>query len=419
MIQRNLFNELKIHLGKKEISFIIGPRQAGKTTLILMLKEYLEKKGERTVFLNLDIESDKEYFSSQLDLIKKIRLELGEKRGYVFIDEIQRKENAGIFLKGIYDSNPPYKFIASGSGSVELKEKIHESLIGRKRLFELSTLTFEEFVNFRTNYKYKNKLQEYFAIEKKKAEQILDEYLSFGGYPRVVLEDLLVEKRKIINEIYQSYLEKDISYLLKIKKTEDFGKLVKILAAQIGKLLNISEVSRTLGISHKTVKDYLWYLQKTFILHKVTPYFKNIRKEIARTPKFYFYDLGLRNFAIGLFGIEKSIEDKGFLFENFVFNILKEKIKDTPFKIHFWRTKDKAEVDFILDLGRSLIPVEVKYRSLKEPFITRSFRSFMEKYSPQKAFVVNLDFEQSLKINRTHIIFLPYYKLLGIDLNKI
>ena len=219
MIQRNLFNELKIHLGKKEISFIIGPRQAGKTTLILMLKEYLEKKGERTVFLNLDIESDKEYFSSQLDLIKKIRLELGEKRGYVFIDEIQRKENAGIFLKGIYDSNPPYKFIASGSGSVELKEKIHESLIGRKRLFELSTLTFEEFVNFRTNYKYKNKLQEYFAIEKKKAEQILDEYLSFGGYPRVVLEDLLVEKRKIINEIYQSYLEKDISYLLKIKKT--------------------------------------------------------------------------------------------------------------------------------------------------------------------------------------------------------
>lgn len=107
MIQRNLFNELKIHLGKKEISFIIGPRQAGKTTLMLMLKEYLEKKGGRTVFLNLDIESDKEYFSSQLDLIKKVRLELGEKRGYVFIDEIQRKENAGIFLKGIYDSTPP------------------------------------------------------------------------------------------------------------------------------------------------------------------------------------------------------------------------------------------------------------------------------------------------------------------------
>jgi hypothetical protein len=260
MIQRTLFDELKIHLSKKEISFIIGPRQAGKTTLMLLLKDYLEKRKEKTVFLNLDIESDKQYFVSQANLVKKIKLELGEKKGFVFIDEIQRKENAGVFLKGIYDMNLPYKFIVSGSGSVELKEKIHESLVGRKRIFELSTLSFEEFVNFRTNYKYENRLLDFFEIEKEKSQQLLEEYLNFGGYPRVVLEELLEEKRKVINEIYQSYLEKDISYLLKIRKTEDFNNLVKVLAGQIGSLLNVSEVSRTLGISQKTVKDYLWYL---------------------------------------------------------------------------------------------------------------------------------------------------------------
>jgi len=114
MIKRTLFNELKIHLKKKEISFIVGPRQAGKTTLMLMLKDYLLKRGENIVFLNLDIEMDKVFFSSQEKLMGKIQLEIGKKQGYVFIDEIQRKSDAGIFLKGIYDQNLPYKLIVSG-----------------------------------------------------------------------------------------------------------------------------------------------------------------------------------------------------------------------------------------------------------------------------------------------------------------
>jgi len=238
MIKRKLLSDLKLHLSQKEISFIIGPRQAGKTTLMFLLKDYLEKKGAKTLFLNLDIESDKQFFTSQTNLISKIKLEIGSQRGYVFIDEIQRKEDAGIFLKGIYDMNLPYKFIVSGSGSVELKERIHESLVGRKRIFELSTLSFEEFVNFKTNNKYENKLKEFFSIDKEKTIEFLKEYLNFGGYPRVVLEELLEEKKKIINEIYQSYLERDISYLLRIRKTEEFTNLVKILATQIGNLFN-------------------------------------------------------------------------------------------------------------------------------------------------------------------------------------
>jgi len=416
VIKRALFEELKDHLTRKEISFVIGPRQAGKTTLMLLLKEHLENLGEKTIFFNLDIESDKQFFDSQLNLIKKIKLELGEKKGFVFIDEIQRKEDAGIFLKGIYDMNLPYKFIVSGSGSVELREKTYESLVGRKRIFELSTLSFEEFVNFKTNYKYSDRLLDYFAIDKENSNQLLEEYLNFGGYPRIVLENLLNEKRKMINEIYQSYLEKDISYLLKIRKTEDFTNLVRVSAEQIGNLLNVSEVSRTLAISQKTVKGYLWYLQKTFILHKVTPYFKNIRKELTKTPIFYFYDLGLRNFAIGLFSNVRSLQEKGLLFENFILLILKEKLRDTSAKIHFWRTKDGAEVDFVIDFGNRQIPIEVKYKSLKEPEMRRSLRNFIEKYHPQKAFIINLDFDSVLSINKTKIHFLPYFKILkGLD----
>ena len=125
MISRKLGNELVDHLEKKEISLIVGPRQAGKTTLMLWLQEQLRTKGEQTLFLNLDVEQHKPYFESQQSLISKIKLELGEQNGVVFIDEIQRKENAGLFLKGLYDLRLFYKFIVSGSGSLELKEKIH------------------------------------------------------------------------------------------------------------------------------------------------------------------------------------------------------------------------------------------------------------------------------------------------------
>jgi len=120
MIKRKLYSELIDHLPQKEMSLIIGARQAGKTTLMEMVKAYLDNGGERTLFLNLDIEWDRPHFDSQAALLKKIELELGQQRGYVFIDEIQRKDDAGLFLKGLFDLNLPYKFILSGSGSLEL-----------------------------------------------------------------------------------------------------------------------------------------------------------------------------------------------------------------------------------------------------------------------------------------------------------
>ncbi len=217
-IQRELYSEVKDHLAAKEISMIVGPRQVGKTTLMLALRDELKKKGIQSLFLNLDIEADKQYFRSQEHLVQKIRLELGDQQGVVFIDEIQRKEDAGLFLKGIYDRNLPYQFVVSGSGSLELNEHIHESLAGRKRLFQLNPVSFYEFLQYKTNYQYLDRLEIFFQVERDKTNHFLNEYLNFGGYPRVVIEPKLSEKFKILDEIFQSYIEKDIALLLRINR---------------------------------------------------------------------------------------------------------------------------------------------------------------------------------------------------------
>ena len=412
MIERTLFADLVKHLPKKEISVIIGPRQSGKTTLMELLNDHLGKKGERTLYLNLDIEWDRPHFDSQLALLKKIELELGKKRGFVFIDEIQRKENAGLFLKGLFDLKLPYKLIVSGSGSLELKEQIHESLMGRKRLFELTTITFLEFINHKTDYKYRNTLSSFFEIEKDKAQQLLIEYMNYGGYPRVVLESERNEKNKIIDEIYRSVLEKDIAYLLKVEKTEAFNSLIKLLSGQIGNLMNYSELSSTLNISHQTLKKYLWYAQKIFLLELVSPYARNIRKEITKSPVPYFWDLGLRNYSLGIFGHVNSPSELGFLFENFVFLLLKTQTTLSSTKLNFWRTKDKAEVDFILESGRKITPIEVKFKSLKKEEVPRSLHNFIGKYNPSEAYIVNLNLKKTLAIDKTTLFFIPFHDLL-------
>jgi predicted AAA+ superfamily ATPase len=299
LIKRYIFSDLVAHLGKKEISLIVGPRQAGKTTLMLQLQEYLKKKSEKTFFMSLDFERDIPHFNDQTALLDRIKLEFGRQKGYVFIDEVQRKENAGIFLKGIYDMQTPYKFIVSGSGSVELKEKVHESLAGRKRMFELNTVSLREFVNFKTGYRYEERLDKYFELNGAEGLSFLSEYLNFGGYPRVILEDTYEEKLKIIDEIYRSYIEKDIAYLLRVERIDAFGNMIRLLAGQLGGLINLHELSSTVGISAQTVKNYLAYAEKTFIISRLKPYFSNIRTEISKSPIMYFNDIGLRNFSIG------------------------------------------------------------------------------------------------------------------------
>lgn len=399
MIKREVFSKLLDHLKNPEITMLIGSRQAGKTTLMELLKNELKAKGEEIVSLNLEREEDLPFFKNQIALVDKLKLNFGNKKGYVFIDEIQRLENAGLFLKGIYDRNLPYKLVVTGSGSLELKEKIHESLSGRKRMFEISTLSLEEFVNFKTDYKYENRLKDFFTIETKISNNLLKEYLLWGGYPRVVLAQKESEKISVLDDIYHSYLEKDIKQLLGIIKGEEFTKLLMILAGQIGKVANISEISSTLGVDRETTKKYLWFLKKTFIIGEVRPFYKNLRKELTKRSVFYFNDLGMRNYILNRLN-QKNLEiEGGFLFQNLVYFYLKEIIKVGSSKINYWRTLDGAEVDFVIDLGSDIWPIEVKYSNLTEIKISRSMNSFINAYHPKKMTIVNLELNKIEKIN--------------------
>lgn len=408
IIKRKMFNQIKAHLSKKEISLIVGPRQVGKTTIMNEIKKFLEAEGKKTLFLSLDYESDSIFFSSQEELLKKIELVLGKEGGFVFIDEIQRKENAGVFLKGIYDLGLPYKFIVSGSGSLELKEKINESLAGRKRDFFMDPVDFDEFVDFKTEYKYEGRLKEFFKIEKQKTFNLLKEYMNFGGYPRVILEETENEKRNIVDQIFRSCIEKDIIYLLKSDRIDSFVLMIKILASQTGQLINYSSLATQTGLSVQSIKKYLWYAEKVFIIRTVHPFFTNKQKEITKSPIVYFVDLGLRNFSLNMFGRLESNEQMGLVFQNFIYNKINRETKETLKSINFWRTKEGAEVDFIIRDGLSLLPVEVKFSNLSKPEITRSLRSFINEYEPSQAKIVNLSLDIDDSVGKTKVEFVLY-----------
>ncbi len=287
MIKRTILDTLKQFLPEPEITILTGPRQVGKTYLMRLLQEHLDKQGEKTIFLSLDFEDQKPLFVSQNTLLRYIRLQTGGEKAYIFIDEIQRKVDADLFLKGLYDMKLPYKFIVSGSGSLELKSRVKESLAGRKRIFVINPVSFEEFVNFKTEYKYENKILEFFEVEKDRTQSLLEEYMTYGGYPRVVLADTVDKKITVMEDIYSSYIEKDITGLLKVEKPDVFTNLVKIIASQIGSLVNVKELSSTLGISEKTNIYGTW--NKLLSL-----------KKLLRTTGIYGRKLPKRLFTISL-----------------------------------------------------------------------------------------------------------------------
>ena len=414
-IKRDMLSALSEHLEHREMTLITGPRQAGKTTLMIELMARLKSKGQQSLLLNLDREIDQPHFESQAQLIQKLRLELGETGGFVFIDEIQRKINAGLFLKGLYDSNLPYKFIISGSGSLELKEKIHESLAGRKRLFSCPTVSLGEFFHYRTNYRYRTiGLQAFSQIESAQADLLLTEYLNFGGYPQVVLVDKQSEKQRYIDEIISSTLEKDIQILLQIERADAFRQLIRLLAAQSGQLINYSALSNAIGISVATIKKYLWYAESTFIITLVSPFFNNIKKEITKAPMVYFNDLGFRNYMLNRFGSLDTAHELGLVFQNLVFHCLLSITQFTAASVHFWRSKDKAEVDFVIRNGNDLIPIEVKYTAFKQSRVSRSYRHFIGKYSPRRGYIINRNLKEITKIDSTEVHFISIWELLEL-----
>lgn len=411
-VKRRIFSSVIGHIGAEEITVIIGPRQVGKTTLLFQLKERLLLNGfpDKKIFVfNLDIFTDKELFSSQENFIKFLKERAGEKKIFVFVDEAQRVENAGIFFKGVYDLKLPVKLFLTGSSALEIKSKIQEPLTGRKRIFYLYPFAFWECLS-----SWDSELADIdlssgavSSYSQKKIMEYLSRFLVWGGYPKIALEENVFLRQDFAKEIYSSYIEKDIVGFLKIKNQAAFAKLVSLLASQSGQLVNIGEISRTLAVERKTIEKYLDILEKTFIIKLVRPFFKNCRKELTKMAKVYFIDNGLRNMAIGQFRDFDSRLDKGQVLENFIFS---EILKHSDISIYFWRTKDKAEVDFVLaDLSGALLPVEVKAAALKTPEFSRSFRSFLNAYNPKKALIINMGFQGKVILDKTEVNFiLPY-----------
>jgi predicted AAA+ superfamily ATPase len=209
-----------------------------------------------------------------------------------------------------------------------------------------------------------------------------------------------------------------VVYLLKIDKEESFSKMIMLVASQIGKLMNYSNLTNLLGISIQTLKKYLWYAEKTFVVFHSNPFFTNKIKEITKSKIYYFYDVGLRNFSINLFGhFTREIGD-GFLFQNFVANILSEKIRHLNYSLNFWRTKDKAEVDIVITKARDVLPIEVKYRVIKSSAVGKPLRSFIDKYRPKRALIINLDYFAEMKIKDTTVTFLPFHHLFTRELSQ-
>src|SRR3989344_5407237 len=236
LIRRDIVKELRGHLPEKEITLLLGPRQSGKTTMLKQLEEELLKEGKRTRFFNLDILADREIVADQTAFIEFLRSFSSEGRVFVFIDEVQRLPEPGIFLKGIYDSGVNCKLILSGSSSLEIKSKIVEPLTGRKRTFYLPTVTFSEFTRFADPELFRlDRSGEAYAH---RIKRLFDQFVAYGGYPRVVVEPDLEKKVRILEEIYTSYIEKDIELFFEVRSRQAFLKLVNIVAANLGGILN-------------------------------------------------------------------------------------------------------------------------------------------------------------------------------------
>lgn len=402
-IRRDLEVELEKYMSFKEIIAVIGPRQAGKTTIINnILDKIKNKKINKISFENF---KSLNLFEEDIDnFIKK------EIDGYdiVFIDEVQYSKNSGQKLKYIYDTKK-VKLVISGSSATELSIHSIKYLVGRIFIFELQTLSFGEFLRFKDEKLYKIYLEnDYKRVILDEINSIILEYIKYGGYPRVVLMKEEKDKILVLENIFNTYMLKEISEILQFKENHLIEKLLKFLASQIGGVINYTDLSVKTGIEYRELKNNLSILEKTFITYYLLNFHTNKQTEIVKSPKVYFYDFGMRNIILNNFNIENSLGDVGKLYENFiVLELLKNKQK-----IKFWRTKTKAEVDLIVEKNGKVIPIEIKSK-INSNIVEKSFRSFIEKYSPEKGYILSLDYNDVRVVDRCKINFLSFASFLS------
>jgi len=245
------------------------------------------------------------------------------------------------------------------------------------------------------------------------------EQLIYGSYPQVVLSK---EKEIILKQLFQDYITKDIIEILKIGKPDIMQKLITLLAHSSGQLVNYNQLATDCKTSITTIQHYCSILEKNYTICKIKPFVGNKRKEIVSNPIYYFIDNGFRNQALRRFSKNEHRNDIGLLVESAVFQeILKFREQNFyDFDIHFWRTKSGAEVDFVLyKTDNELLPIEVKFRRMKRPMITRALRSFIDAYKPETAIVISRNFKAKIEVKDSIIHFVPFQEIIEIfDLIK-
>lgn len=324
----------------RKILLIYGPRQAGKTTLV---KQLGRSSGLKSIYLSADL-SKNELLLMQRDL--KTLSDLTEGYQLLIIDEAQRINDIGLVLKIIYDEMPHLKVIATGSSSFELANVTAEPLTGRKTVFHLLPFALGEIMQDKNKYEL---------------DQKLEEILLYGMYPEVYTAPT-GQKNNLLGEICESYLFKDVFQLTAVKYTVKIRDLLRLLAFQVGQLVSVNELSQKLSINRETVERYIDLLEKSFVIFRLPAYSRNLRKEVAKMDKIYFYDTGIRNYLIDNLKPLDFRSDAGSLWENFVIAERRKQLLCLRRNVrsYFWRTYSGVEIDYVEEGEDGLMGYEIK-----------------------------------------------------------
>ncbi len=371
MIERKILSVIESRMYRGKVIVLVGPRQVGKTTLLDILKEQTEKPF---VYWNCDEPDIRKKLTAATSTM--LASDIG-KAELILIDEAQRVENIGLTVKLIADNMPDRQIVVTGSSALDLSNSVNEPLTGRKFEYCLLPVSAEEMINH-TN-----------ATEEKR---LLEKRLLFGSYPDVINNP--GDEREILKNIVNSYLYKDIFAFQDVRRPEVIEQLLQAVALQIGSEVSFNELAGLLGLNILTVQRYIDLLEKSYVIFHLRSFSRNVRNELKKSRKIYFYDLGVRNALIGDFKPLALRTDTGALWENY---LISERLKHNSYnsfygKSYFWRTKQQQEIDYIEDTDGVLHAFEFKWNTAKQPNITQTFaRNY-----PQHTYrVINPDNYQS------------------------
>lgn len=370
MIKRSLAHKIKENLHKGKAIIILGARQVGKTTLL----KNLFGKTKNVLWLNADNYEVQELLEKPSS--NRFKSIVGSNK-YIIIDEIQRIQDAGLKLKIFVDELPQIQVIATGSSSLNIASSITEPLTGRKFELFLFPLSFSEMVE---HHGLLNELS------------FLEHRLVYGYYPEVVTSH--GNEIQILNELVNSYLFKDILIWGNIKKSDKLIKLLRALAYQIGNQVSFHELGQLTGLDNETVEKYVILLEQSFVIFRLTSFSRNMRNELKKSQKIYFYDNGIRNALISNFNSVDNRNDIGLLWENFFISERKKFLHyfNIYANTYFWRTLAKQEIDYIEEINGKLYAYEIKWKNHKK---IKLYKSFAEAYPDSEFNVITPEnFEQ-------------------------